>query len=105
MDEERRESIATNRDKEERSKKHREKLWKIHSHRFYHPFGYYPVGEGGRFTDDEDEILFYRRYSCHPKYRKYLKRQSNKAVRRMDQEELLRGSDYKKLFDLWWELY
>ena len=56
-------------------------------------------------TDDEDEILFYRRYSCHPKYRKYLKRQSNKKVRRTNQEELLRGSDYKKLFDLWWELY
>ena len=80
------------------------RIWEMNSNRFYHPFGYYPVDKNGDFTDDPDQIAYYKRYNT-TQYSKFLKRQSNKKIRKMITEDALRGSDYKKLYDYWWELY
>lgn len=42
-------------------------------------------------------------FSGNNKYTKYLKRQSNKAIRR--NKDLFVRSGYKRCFDYWWELY
>lgn len=79
-------------------------IWEANKGRFYHPFGYYPVDKHGNYTEDESQIAYFKRYDT-PSNSKFLKRQSNKKIRRMNTEDAMRGGEYKKVFDYWWELY
>lgn len=45
----------------------------------------------------------YLHYEHHSRRKKYLKRYSNKIVRRHDQ--IMQHGSYRKCFDYWWELY
>lgn len=69
--------------------------------------GFFPVDKNGKWTDNEDEIVRYKRYDSPHRRTKFLKRQSNKAIRNMDVDEdvALKGGDYKKVFDYQWELH
>lgn len=80
-------------------------IWEANNGRFYHPFGYYPVDKNGNPTDDESQIAYFKRYDTSSSRSKFLKRQSNKKIRRMNTEDTMRGGEYKKIFDYWWELY
>lgn len=52
---------------------------------------------------DERKHRYVRFYSCRtPGYTKWLRRQSNKRLRRSP--NIYKGKQYKKLFDYWWEL-
>ena len=50
--------------------------------------------------------VYYKRFYWTRGVKKYLRRQSNKAIRNATFDELpTRGCGYKKKYDLWWELY
>ena len=72
---------------------------------FFNP--YYPVDKHGNHTDNEDDIAYYKRQYESSNRTKFLKRQSNKAIRKMDVEDdvALSGGDYKKVYDYQWELH
>ena len=53
--------------------------------------------------DNENEILYFRT-SHHNRYKQWLKKQSNKKIRRAKGVPK-RGKGFKKIFDLWWELW
>lgn len=96
-------TMADRRHSEERHKKRQKWISSICG--WFH--GYFPVGHDGYWTDEEDEILYYKRYDSPHNRTKFLKRQSNKAIRKMDVEkdEALKGGDYKKVYDYQWELH
>lgn len=98
-------SRENKRNNDERAKRKNREIWEIHKNRFYHPFGYYPVDKHGRYTNEESEIAYYKRYDTPHPLTKFLKRQSNKKVRNIDPDVALRGGEYKKVYDYWWELY
>ena len=52
------------------------------------------------FDDDKNRFIRYYR----GKRSKYLKKLSNRKFRHMKNESL-QNSQYKKVFDYWWELY
>lgn len=83
-------------------KKHKKAWEETHG---YHPFGYYPVDKNGNYTRNEEEIAYYKRDNGYQARKKLLKRQSNKKIRKFVSEEALKGGEYKKVFDYWWELY
>lgn len=52
---------------------------------------------------NESKHRYERFYACRaPGYTKWLRRQSNKRLRRSSY--IFKGKQYKKLFDYWWEL-
>lgn len=70
--------------------------------------GYYPVDKHGEYADDEEDVAYYKRMNESHKQTKFLKRQSNKAIRSMDIDEedaTMNGGDYKKVYDYQWELH
>lgn len=71
-------------------------------HTWYAPA--YPVDENGDYHGDVNTATYFKR-----EYRgsrsKYLKRQSNKKLRRYKGEVFMRGGGYRKVFDFWWEMY
>lgn len=97
-------SLDQKRRLESRHKKRHMRIWEMTKNSYYHPFGYYPVDKHGDYTNNKDEIAYYKRISGS-RMSKFLKRQSNKKIRRKILDEALKGGDYKKWFDYWWELY
>lgn len=69
----------------------------------FSPSGAFPVDKFGRYTSNKEEIEYYKRY-WRGSRSKYLKRQSNKKLRRYKHEVPSRGG-YRKVFDFWWELW
>lgn len=55
---------------------------------------------------DEDKKRYIRYYIC-PSYRPYLKKVSNKKVRKFlkNEEKFYPKGYYKKIYDYWWNLY
>lgn len=87
--------------KRQRDRKYKRKLKRIHEAN-----GCWAV----QYLDDND---FYRRRTItKPYYRRmyrgktssYCKKRTNKIVRHY-QGEIHRGCSYRRLFDMWWELY
>lgn len=97
-------SASYKRKLEVREKKRHKRISDAINRKFYHPFGYYPVDDRGKYTNEEEEITYYKRYRT-TQLSKFLKRQSNKKIRHMDIDEALQGGDYKKVYDYWWILY
>lgn len=72
---------------------------------------WYPTPMWPRYKNDEwwrdegerGEILYFRT-SHHNRYKQWLKKQSNKKIRRTKGVPK-RGKGFKKFFDLWWELW
>lgn len=72
---------------------------------------WYPTPMWPRYENDEwwrdeserGEILYFRT-SHHNRYKQWLKKQSNKKIRRTKGIPK-RGKGFKKIFDLWWELW
>lgn len=84
--------------------KHTENIWNANSNRFYHPFGYFPVGEDGRYTDNKGEVAYYKRFPWKPGRKKWMKRRSNKKLRHSDPDVAYRGGKYRRIFDYYWQL-
>ena len=84
-------------------RKHTENIWNANSNRFYHPFGYFPVDEDGRYTDNKDEVAYYKRFTWKPGRKKWMKRRSNKKLRRSDPDVAYRGGKYKRIFNYYWQ--
>ena len=97
-------SASYKRKLEVREKKRHKRIWDVNSGRYYHPFGYYPVDRCGKYTDDEEAVVYYKRYNTTQRS-KFLKRQGNKKIRRMNDDIALNGGDYKKVYEYQWELY
>lgn len=57
---------------------------------------------GAYYNEDKKRYIKYRP-SNTPGHAKYLRKMSNRRVRR--NVAIPKGSTYKKLFDYWWELY
>ena len=63
----------------------------------------YEHDEWWRTEDERGDILYFRGYH-HNRFKQWLKKQSNKKIRRT--KGLTRkGNVWKKVFDLWWELW
>lgn len=83
-------------------KKKDKRLRNIISYSGYKPMiGYI---EHGLVDGIVQEIGDHIKYPRNSNRQRYLKRQSNKKVRRY-RGKILKGSFYRKLFDYWWELY
>ena len=67
---------------------------KQHINNKYYPV--YPIDKHHKFSENETDIVYYRKYNKKPNY-KYWKRHSNKKVRQYNDEELLKGKKYKYL--------
>ena len=66
--------------------------------------GYFPVDKHGRYADNDEDVAYYKRLNRDSPRSKYLKHQSNKAVRKY-KGDLIRPSDYRKIFEYWWTLH
>lgn len=88
-------SLTRKRNGADKEKQRCKKIYEINRRRFYLPSGVLKKEK----DDEEYYIRFYR-----GKRSKYLKKLSNKKVRKYDGEISGKGG-YKKLFDYWWELY
>lgn len=86
-----------------RNQKYQKKLKKLWNYnRNWYPTPAYPVDKDKEFTNTEEEIVRYmREYS--PRRAKYLRKISNKRVRKA--KEIFSRCGYKKLFDYQWELW
>lgn len=59
-------------------------------------------GAGAYYSSDKKRYIKY--HACRtPGYTKYLRRLSNRRVRKSDIS--INGSSYKRLYDYWWELF
>ena len=58
----------------------------------------------GAYFDRRKKRIIKCSFSNGSTYPKYLKRQSNKKIRKIKHYLIKRG-DYKKLYDYWWMLY
>ena len=88
-------SLTRKRNGVDKEKQRRKTIYEINRRRFYLPSGVY--------KEERDGKEYYKRY-YRGKRSKYLKKLSNKKVRRYNGEISGKGG-YKKLFDYWWELY
>lgn len=64
--------------------------------------------ESGAYKSDRrgGRIIRVYPYSTnHSNVKKWFRRHSNRKFRRNNQEDILRGNQHKKQFDLWWTLY
>lgn len=92
--------------KRERDKKYKERMKYLYDnlgHLISSPVD--PVDRYGYYTKDLNEITRYKRYWFTGTGKKYHKRQSNKAVRRSKDISVRNRGNYKKVYDLWWEVY
>lgn len=92
--------------KRERDKKYKERMKYLYDalgHLVSSPVN--PVDRYGYYTKDLNEITRYKRYWFTGTGKKYHKRQSNKAVRRSKDISVRNRGNYKKVYDLWWEVY
>ena len=93
--------------KRRRDRKHFNKQKRLYKalERWY-PTPIWPRYEHDEWWRDENErgdILYFRGYH-HNRFKQWLKKQSNKKIRRT--KGLARkGNVWKKVFDLWWELW
>ncbi len=80
-----------------RSREQRRRLKKLYS-----KTGGFP---GGAWYDEERDryIRSYTSNHNHPGYSKYLRRVSNRRVRRT--KHALQNGQYRKVYDYWYELY
>ncbi len=88
-----------------RDKKYRRKLRKLwENNKSYYPSPSYPVDKFGEYIDENEEgfIRYQRQYS--PRRAKYLRKVSNKKVRK-GKNFSTKGSGYKRVYDLWYELW
>ena len=88
----------------ERDRKHKKKLVRLAKicSKWYHSPAYM-MDKDRDYTSDPEEMMFVSRiYRGHRS--KYLKRISNKKIRRYNKEIKSRGG-YKRIFDYWWEMY
>lgn len=71
----------------------------------WYPTPMWPRYENDEWRDESEkgEILYFRT-SHHNRYKQWLKKQSNKRVRKTKGVPK-RGKGFKKIFDLWWELW
>lgn len=58
----------------------------------------------GVYYDDKKKRYIRYYPSSKTGYTKYLRRISNKRVRRMDYDDVLKYGQYRKMFDYWWTL-
>lgn len=104
--------IKLNKSKQKRrTKRERDKKYKNHLKQLYGSSNTYssPVRRVDKVYDEDqhsyiplDHPYYTRQYRRH--YSKYLKRQSNKKIRRY-KGELHNGNMCHKLYDYWWDLY
>ena len=83
-----------------RDKKYKEKQRRLYASKYKHKWfpRMWPV-----FGKDRETILYYNELG-KLRYKQFLKKQSNRKIRRTD-EVPKKGSKWKKLFDLDWELW
>lgn len=90
-----------------RDKKHKEKQSRIYNALSnWYPTPMWPRYKNDEWWRDEGERgkILYFRTSHHNRYKQWLKKQSNKKIRRTKGVPK-RGKGFKKIFDLWWELW
>ena len=96
----RNDSRNTKRNRDRRYKEKLKRLYKVNS---------WMVSK----RDPEDDFcrrditkVYYKRFYWTNGVKKWLRRQSNKAIRNATFDEIpMKGCGYKKKYDLWWELY
>lgn len=84
-------------------KNHLKNLKEITDNWYPMPVGSYD--ENRKWTDDPDEIKFYKKIGRSEPRSKFLKKECNKSVRRSDEETLFQGGLFKKLHDFWWRYW
>ena len=89
------------RNNQQKYKAHLKKLNDIKAGWYLSPVYYY---RGSYKNPREDRHCYYKRI-YKSQYSKYLKKCSNKAVRRCSFEHISSGNNYRRLFDYNWELY
>lgn len=90
-----------------RDKKHKEKQSRIYNALSnWYPTPMWPRYKNDEWWRDEGERgkILYFKTSHHNRYKQWLKKQSNKKIRRTKGVPK-RGKGFKKIFDLWWELW
>ena len=63
-----------------------------------------PVDEYGHYVKSNDEISYYRRV-YYSKRAAYHKKQSNKAIRKTKNISVRDRGNYKKVYDVEWEIH
>lgn len=79
---------------EDKANRRRKELW--------YDRGYWPTMPS-RKEDENGNVYYTEGYQC--KRKKFIKRQANKAVRRVPLGSLSNGANYKRAFELQWTWY
>lgn len=89
--------------KRHRDKKYKEKLKHLHKINSWMVSKYDPEDD---YCRKDITKVYYRRFYWTKGVKKWLRRQSNKAIRNATFDEIPhKGCGYKKKYDLWWELF
>lgn len=95
--------VTKRQNKRARDKRYKNKLKRMWQYtKNWYPSPAYPIDKNGEYADTEEETVTYKRqYS--PRRSKYLRKLSNKKVRR--KKGISNRGGYRKVFDYQWELW
>lgn len=96
-------TMGSRNEKRCRDRKYKEKLKHLYEKNSWMVSKYDP--KDPRCRKDISKVYYKRNY-WKKGAKKYLRRQSNRTIRNAAFDNIpLRGCNYKKNYDLWWELY
>lgn len=66
---------------------------------------FYPSPAYAKFKNNTDEIIYYRRaYASDFGDTRFIKKETNKKVRNINNEFRKKSCDYKRAYEYWWNL-